>query len=517
VSVENKSILPLEDPWRGAPRRIDHLRPKAHYSVKPAFMMLRIKIFAPILTLIWLNAAAQKINKADKITLANLQTHIRYLSDDRLEGRRTGTPEEKAASDYIIAEFSKAGAQPKGDNNGWLQTFVIDQGREISSDSYFSVNDHPLLLNKEYFPLSLSPAGQVVGSPAMALQESGVPWFVDLRELLEASAGNAHFDLPGAIRTKAAACAAKGATALLLYNSSSRFTDKLAFDPRDKPEPASIPILFITAAAKKKYLKDESASVDIRLKIGYAEKRRTAHNVVAYLDYGAATTVVIGAHFDHLGHGEDSNTLHYCMSARNFANSVNSANTPVNVGHPIYNGADDNASGVAALIELVRLLAASTLKNNNYLFVAFSAGEMDLAGSDYFVKHPATEFKKLNYMINMDMIGRLNDTTRMFTIGGSGSSPVWSQVINNAREKSAREKKTLSLRDSSGDVESGDHSSFYRAGIPVLFFTTGLHTDYHRPDDKADKINFTGELEVLKFIYSIIESANVKGRLGFAR
>lgn len=470
-------------------------------------MMLRFKIFAPILALIWLNAAAQKSNKADKVTLANLQLHIRYLSDDRLEGRRMGTPGEKVASDYIIAELSKTGAEPKGDNNGWIQTFVIDQGREIAPDSYLSVNDHPLLLNKEYFPLTLSPAGQASGSPAIALQESGVPWFVDLKELLEAGGGNAHFDLAGAIRTKASACSAKGATALLLYNSSSKFAYKLAFDPLDKPQPAVIPILYITGAGKKKYLKDESASVDIRLKIGFAEKRRTGHNVVAYLDNGAATTVIIGAHYDHLGHGEDSNTTNYCASLRNLVYSTHPASM---IGQVTYDGANDNASGVAAMIELARLLAVSKLKNNNYLFIAFSGGEMAQAGSDYFVKHPVTDLKKVNYMFDMDMIGRLNDTAHALIIGGHGTSPVWDQVCN-----AGQDKKLLSPLYTASATFPGDQICFYRAGIPVLSFTTGIDADYHRPEDKSDRINFPGELEVLKFIYSVIEGANSLGRLGF--
>jgi aminopeptidase YwaD len=133
----------------------------------------------------------------------------------------------------------------------------------------FTVDDHPLIVGREWFPLALSPAGEVTGSPAIALQESGVPWFQDLKEWLEAGSGNAHFDLPGAIRAKAVACAKKGATALILYNSSSRYPDKLIFDPKDKPRPSVIPILYITREAKRKYLKDESASVDLRIRIGF--------------------------------------------------------------------------------------------------------------------------------------------------------------------------------------------------------------------------------------------------------
>jgi aminopeptidase YwaD len=473
-------------------------------------MMLRIKIlfptlflyFPPILT--FFAAGAQKLNKNDKITLANLETNIRYLADPKLEGRRMGTPGDKAASDYIISELSNAGLRPKGDKNGWVQDFTIDQGREISDESWFSVNDQPLVRFKEYFPLDFSATGQVSGSPAIALQESGVPWFLDVKELLETRPPRT--DLPAAIRARAAACAKKGATALILYNSS-RLPDHLAFDPRDKPEAAVIPIIYITAAAKRKYLKDESASVDIRIKVGFTESLRTGHNVVAWLDNGAPSTVIIGAHYDGLGHGEDSNTICLAPGVAQAApgSAAKASATPIT-----YVGADDNASGVAGMIELARLLAASKLRNNNYLFIAFSGGELESAGSAWFIQHPETDLKKVNYMINMDMIGRLNDTTRTLTIGGYGTSPLWAAVCN-----ATRDKKPLSLHYVGNGTQHGDHAAFYRANIPVLVFTTGLSADYHQPGDDAGKINYPGELQVLKFIYSVVEGVNSRGRVLF--
>lgn len=475
-------------------------------------MMLRIKILFPTLFLSFLPilsffaVQAQKLNKTDKITLANLASHVHYLADPKLEGRRMGTPGDKAASDYIISELSKAGLRPKGDNNGWLQGFTIDQGRVLSDDTWFSVNDQPLVRFKEYFPLDFSGSGQVSGSPAIALQESGVPWFQDLKELLDTRPPRT--DLPAAIRARAAACAKKGATALILYNSS-KLPDRLFFDPRDKPEAAVIPIIYITAAAKRKYLKDESASVDIRIKVGFTESQRSGHNVVAWIDNGAATTVIIGAHYDGLGHGEDSNT--FCLNpvsplAALAATSPGSPPPAAN-GAFIYPGADDNASGVAAMIELARLLATSKLRNNNYLFIAFSGGELESAGSAWFVQHPETDLKKVNYMINMDMIGRLSDTTHTLTIGGYGTSPLWSPVCN-----AIRDKKLFSLHYVSNGTQHGDQAAFYRANIPVLLFTTGLSADEHQPGDDMNKINYPGELQVLKFIYSVVEGANSRGR-----
>lgn len=463
-------------------------------------MIFRIILITLILSPAFLIAEAQKLKKADKTTLSNLETHIRYLADDKLEGRRTGSPGEKAAGDYISAAFSGAGLQPKGDNNGWLQAFPVEEGRRVSSESFFLVNDRNLLLNRDYFPLSLSPAGTVSGSPAIALQESGVPWFLDLRELLETNAGNPHFDLYGAIRAKTAACAKKGATALLLYNSS-KIADNLAFDPHDQAAAAAIPVLYITSAAKRKYLKDESASVDLKIRVDFTEKKRTGHNVLGWLDNGAPTTIVIGAHYDHLGYGEDSNTLY---------------RGPERV---IFNGADDNASGVAGIIELARMLSASRPKANNYLFIAFSGEELGLFGSKYFVEHAPVDLRSINYMINLDMIGRLNDTTRGLTVGGYGTSPAWGPVfITSEGNKSfIHEKSFFNMHFDSSGMGPSDHTSFYQKDIPVLFFFTGIHADYHKPGDDYDKINYSGELQVVNFIYSLVLDLNPKGRLTFTK
>jgi aminopeptidase YwaD len=456
-------------------------------------MILRTKLLVLTLFIPFLPVFSQKPKKADKVTLANLGTHIRYLADDKLEGRRAGTPGEKRASDYISIAFMQAGLQPKGDNNGWLQDFGINEGKRVSPDTYFSVNNQEFALDKDYFPLAYSAAGTVSGSPAIALRERGVPWFLDLKDILEASQNNPHFDLNDVIRNKTTEYIKKGATALILYNSS-KIADNLAFVPGDRSEPAAIPVIYVTRQAKRKYLKDESASLDMKIRVGFTEKKRTGHNVIGYLDNGAPGTVIIGAHYDHLGYGEDSNTLY---------------RGPERL---IFHGADDNASGVAAIIELARLLKGSGLKNNNYLFIAFSGEELGLSGSKYFVEHPVTDLRKVDYMINMDMIGRLNDSSHVLTIGGYGTSPAWGEICNHVSDKNY-----FTLKYDSSGVGPSDHTSFYTRDIPVLFFFTGIHSDYHKPTDNYDKINYTGELQVLKYIYGVVEYANTKGKLAFSK
>jgi hypothetical protein len=437
-------------------------------------------------------ASAQKLKKADKLTLSNLEKHITYLADDQLEGRRTGSRGEKLAYEYISKEFEKAGLAPKGENETWLQDFEVNDGNELNPTSHLIINGNDLIINEDYFPFSVSPNVSLEAATSVALQENASPWFFDIKELIEAIKKNPHTDLMESIQSKVTEAANKGANAFFIFNSTST-KDELKFEPKVKSGTAKIPIVYLTKAAQKKYLVDLTATLDIKLKITIDNKKRTGHNVIGYINNNAPTTIVVGAHYDHLGYGEDHNSL--------FAGTV----------PEIHNGADDNASGTGALIEVSKLLIGNKkIKNNNYLFIAFSGEELGLFGSKYFTENPTIDFSKINYMINMDMIGRLKDSTKGLNIGGYGTSPQWESLLTQ------KDPFFNITKDSSGTGPS-DHSSFYRKGIPVLFFFTGTHGDYHKPSDDANKINFGGELQIIKFIASIIEKANNKGQLTFTK
>jgi len=434
---------------------------------------------------------AQKLKKADKAVIANLETHIGFLADDKLEGRRTGTAGEKLAYEYINKQFEEAGLMAKGENGTFIQAFEVHEDKQIDPSTHLLVNNEKLELEKDFFPFAFSANAKKETSGAMALPEGDAAWFFDLKETLEENKNNPHFDMEEAIIKKANDVAVKGASVLLVFNSSA-IKDELKFESKSKTENVKIPVLYISLETKKKYFKSESTFADIKLDISISDKKRTGHNVVGYIDNGASNTVILGAHYDHLGYGEDHNSL--------FTGSA----------PQIHNGADDNASGTAALIELSKQLKKSKLKNNNYLFIAFSGEELGLYGSKYYTENPTIDFTKANYMINMDMVGRLNDNTHGLTIGGYGTSPVWGE------ELSAKDKYLKISFDSSGSGPS-DHTSFYRKDLPVLFFFTGSHSDYHKPSDDADKVNYTGELMIIKYIYGVIESTNKKGKLAFTK
>jgi hypothetical protein len=425
--------------------------------------------------------------KADKVTLAYLKQHVQYLADDKLEGRRTGTEGEKLAMEYIALRFAEIGLEKKG-TNYFVQEFDIDEGLQVESSTYLSLDHQQLTLNKDFFPLAYSARTNAEGNPAIALRESGEPWFTDVKEWLETNKNNPHFDINATIRDEANAIAAKGAKALLIYNSST-LVDNIQFNKNDKSAALSIPVIYITAPAYKKYCEDHSATIAVKLNVALTPKNRKGKNIVGYIDNGAVNTVILGAHYDHLGFGEDKNAL--------------------DANHDIHNGADDNASGTAALIEIARMLKKSKAKKNNYLFIAFSGEELGLFGSKYWLENPSVNITP-NYMINMDMVGRY-DTARKLTIGGYGTSPYWGQLFQNVSNKNL-----LVKYDSSGSGPS-DHASFYRKDIPVLFFFTGSHSDYHKSTDDWDKINYDGQLQIVKLIQRIVENTNTAGKLAFTK
>jgi Peptidase family M28/PDZ domain len=217
-----------------------------------------------------------------------------------------------------------------------------------------------------------------------------------------------------------------------------------------------------------------------------------AYNLVGFIDNQAANTIVIGAHFDHLGLGNQGSSL------------------DANPQNKIHNGADDNASGVAGVIELARYFQTNKIKEStNFLFLCFSGEELGLYGSKYFTENPTIDLTKVSYMINMDMIGRMDPQSKNLAVSGTGTSAAWEPLL-----KKLSSEKLLIKTDSAG-VGPSDHTSFYLKNIPVLHFFTGSHSDYHKPSDDAEKINYEGEKEILELIIRLVENLDKQPKLAF--
>jgi len=211
-------------------------------------------------------------------------------------------------------------------------------------------------------------------------------------------------------------------------------------------------------------------------------------NVIGFYNNNAETTVVIGAHYDHLGLGGEGSLFRE--------------------GDSIHNGADDNASGVAMILQIASRL--DEIKDHNYLFIAFSGEEMGLLGSNYFVKNTTIPFESIAYMINLDMVGRLNEENTI-AVHGVGTSPIFKQILF------ANNDQGLIIKEYESGIGPSDFTSFYLADIPVLSFFTGQHEDYHKPGDDAEKLNYEGMERISNYVINILEDLDDDGKLAFRK
>jgi len=223
------------------------------------------------------------------------------------------------------------------------------------------------------------------------------------------------------------------------------------------------------------------------VKFNQENNKIEAKNVVGLIDNKKETTIIIGAHYDHIGYGGQ-----YSLDR-----GINE----------IHNGADDNASGTAMLLNLVKKLSKRNNSNSNYLFIGFSAEELGLLGSRYFVNSNLYDEGKYNMMINLDMVGRLNEKKEL-SVFGAGTSSIFRQVLNSLNG-------SFNLNIINDGTGPSDHTSFYNKDLPVLFFHTGSHENYHRPSDDVELINYEGIHEISNYIVNVIGEIETYGKLDF--
>ncbi len=433
-----------------------------------------------------LSLLAQKLTRADKVLIQNLKEHIQYLASDELEGRRAGDIGEQKAVDYIIGQYQNLAIRPLGEN-GFIQSFPIDEGKKFSTTAFVKINNQNAIIDTDFIALSNSGIAKFTSKASINLNEAKQVWFKDVNEVLEENTSNPHFDINEWLTSTATNLKNKGAAALFLHNSGT-MVDNIQFNKYDTAKSLPIPIVYFTKQGYAKFFNDELGTYTIEGDIQFEHPTRTAHNVVGFIDNHANNTIIIGAHLDHLGYNQDKHGL----DLNNF----------------VHNGADDNASGTAALIELTKSLSKKAPKKNNYLIIHFSGEELGLLGSKYWLDHP-TYNGNFNYMINMDMVGRY-DTARKLTIGGFGTSSKWAEIL-------AKTPTTLLTHYDSAGTGPSDHASFYRMDMPVLFMFTGSHSDYHKATDDWDKVNYEGEKDIVRLVQNIIKTTDGYGKLDFLK
>ena len=407
------------------------------------------------------------------------------------------------SAEYIARAFEANKLEPKGEQ-GFFQKFTITTLRIADKKTKFSLNGKPLALYQEFYPLSYSSN---MGTANNAIVDAGYGIVNESRDdYAQIDATNkvvfinvgspdgihphSKFLAWHGISIRVDEAVKRGAAAVVFYRNSEK-TEKPNGSLSLTMTPSAIPVLFLDQVRGNI---QDLAFVSIELHIMTDED--SGYNVIGYNDNGAENTVVIGAHHDHLGQGQHGNSL---------------GENP----NEIHNGADDNASGTAALVSLSKLLknAKKWNKNSNYMFIAFSGEEMGLLGSKYFVNHPTIDLSTVNYMINMDMIGMLN-VEKVLIVNGVGTSPSFYSTITELNNTMTG---INSVTLSTSGIGPSDHTSFYLKGIPSLHYFTGAHAHYHKPSDDIENLNYEGEVFVIEHIVDLIAGLNSQGKLAYTK
>ena len=475
-----------------------------------------------LLSSLLLSLACRAFSFGDS-TAIYLRQHIEYLASDALEGRKSGSKGAELAAGYIARQFAACGLIPLGSGGTYFQNFVFITGVKVGEKnalvSHQGSGQKTFTLDKDFRPLAFSANAEASGPLVFAgygisSTDSSYDDYANIdvkgkvvlimRYSPEGDSPHSTFGKYLPLRYKTLTAREKGAKALLIVTGSADdSTDELIALKYDNSFSSSgIPVLSVSRTVADSWLDNVNTTVDVlQSKINSAKTpfsirvpnvvvslssdvfaiTDTTANVAGLLQVAdtAHEYLVIGAHYDHLGWGgEGSGSL-----------------APDK--HEIHNGADDNASGTGGIIELARRLSAEkkSLKRN-VLFLSFSGEEEGLLGSQYYVTHPVLSLNNAVAMINLDMVGRLKDKT--LTVQGTGTSTRWDSLLAKYNSDS-----TFVLKSVKDGFGPSDHSSFYGANVPILFFFTGIHDDYHKPSDHADKINYDGEAAVVSYIQHI--------------
>ena len=454
--------------------------------------------------------------------------HIKYLASDELGGRLPGTEGIELAAEYIARQFADVGLKPAGDEGTYFQEFEVERGKKLNdSAAVLKVEgvDQRWKVRKDWIPLPFTAMNDVDGPLAFVgygIQADAYDYddYADFEatgkillifryepaaEDPEAEFGGKTLSRHALFSRKAQVAAEHGAKALLIVNPPKRAGGEDTLYPFDEEladQTFDLPLVHVTRAVGEALVKkgglgdlatlqekldgerkplSTNLNLHIALKTGVQSNKLPTRNVLGLLVGSGDTgeTLVLGAHYDHLGRVPSA--FHH-QDKRPY----------------IHNGADDNASGTAAVIELARKLAPEPKLRRNLLFIAFSAEEMGLLGSAHFIAHPTIPLDQIKAMVNFDMIGRLN--AEKFTVYGLPSGKEFGDIVDRAAVQAGLKFRA----PHAGLFEASDHASFYEHDIPVLFAFTGLHKQYHRPEDDWELIDAAGATKILAMFHQIV-------------
>lgn len=458
-----------------------------------------------------------------QLTKGELHDHIQFLASDSLKGRYPGTPEDKIAAEYIASDLKNNGLELLFDKG--LQAFEITTSLESGNNNSLTINNQEFILNEDFTPIVFS-TNKVLEAEVVFVGygfkiEQGVniwndyasvdvkgKWVLILRDEPENTTESFPFSMFSGLRSKAITAKDQGAAGVI-FVSGKQVDEDDELIKLSRPEgEVGIPVIQVKRNIANIILSSTDYTIEdiegelisdnnslltgttINCQTDILTSHEQTYNIAAQLlinpDY---EYIVIGGHYDHLGYGGKG------------------TGTRAPGTKAIHYGADDNASGIASMLEIAeKLVTKKDSLKNNFLFVAFGAEEMGLIGSKYFVNNLPFPDSLIKTMINIDMLGRMKDD-KSLQIGGVGTSIEGETLLD-----SINSNYNFKLGFSQEGYGPSDHSSFYSKDIPVFFFSTGAHIDYHTPGDSTGSINFDGLLEASNYIYDftfMLSSENI--------
>ncbi len=419
--------------------------------------------------------------------------HVRYLADDALEGREAGTTGARCAADYIAGVFETLGLEGAGPDGSYFQSFPVRIGALLGEDNRLQVDGRSMELMRQWIPFGFSTSGEVTapliyGGPGVSMPGTEMDRYAHLDltgKIVVVEGANPHgsqgSSVAGDPHHKASIAAGRGAAAVLVLLEEGQ---TLPDPAREERPDVRIPAVAVTGASAQALREAAEAGAQATLQTSVEPRMVEIRNVAAMIPGSdpalAREVVVIGAHYDHLGHGGDGSLAPD--------------------SHQIHNGADDNASGTAALMAVARRLTETGKPPlRSVLFLAFTGEEKGLWGSAHYVNDPLIPLENTVAMINMDMVGRLRENT--LTVYGTGTADEMPGLLEAVNREQKEPFVLASIPDGYGP---SDHSSFYGAHVPVLMLFTNTHAEYHRPEDDWQLINARGLERVANFASDIV-------------
>ena len=461
-----------------------------YYSTLAALLLFR---------LIAVGQTQESQTETPPTAVTNMTFDIYYIADDVMMGRFPGTEQADLVRGYIDGRMRQYGLRPMGED-GYFQEFPVPRFVEVGEETRLQLGKNKLQRHAQFYPVAYSSNGTAKGKSAYVGYGIVAPELnYDSYEGLDVDGKVAVLNVsaPDGVHPHSAYLAyhglqdrielakERGAVAVVLINP-----EETASDTQERFKiirESGLPVVFVRDSAVANELMEKKQRIE--LAVAQQETTVPGYNVIGFIDNGASKNVVIGAHYDHIGMGEE-NSLYKGPPA-------------------IHNGADDNGSGTVLLLELMRALAMEHQSPQyNYVIQFYSAEELGLIGSKYWTEHPTFPLEDIHFMINYDMVGKLRENRMQ--LSGTGTAKEWDAILDSTA-------LNLDIKRDPNGIGPSDQTSFYLKDIPVLHFFTGTHPDYHKPTDDAEGIMIEGMVTQLDFTHRILAEASRYPELQFQK